>query len=96
MAPTFEGPFEVGDIWRWDPHRPINKEYIDYQWYVLEKVDISVPAGNFENCYRIVLSTLPDNTVKWVCPGVGLVAEEYHHVGSTHDYRIELANFEMP
>lgn len=95
LAPEFEVPMEVGDIWRWDPSMPL-KEGADYQWYVQEKVDVTVPAGHFENCFRIVLSTLPDTTIKWVCPGVGLVAREYHHLGSTHDYRIELANYEMP
>jgi proline iminopeptidase len=91
LAPTFEIPLEVGHIWRWDPYRPVDEQYMDYQWYVHDKVDVSVPAGNFTGCYRIVLSTLPDTTIKSVCPGLGLVAEEYQHGGSTHEYRIELS-----
>ncbi len=61
-----------------------------YQWIVEGSDDISVPAGEFTGCLRLILRTLPDATIKWICPGVGLTAMEYHHHGQLHYLRLEL------
>ena len=64
-----------------------------WQWYVEPKTDITVPAGTFKDCYKISFRTNPDITTHIVCPGIGLVASEYHHFGSIVDYRAELTSY---
>lgn len=92
LTPDYVLPFEVGNLWAWDPSLP-PREDTNYQWHIQAKVDVDVAAGRFEECYRIVLSTLGSSTIKWVCPGIGLVAEEYHHYGAVDDYRAELVSY---
>lgn len=87
--PMFQSPLEVGRLWPAFPGLP-PREDTDYQWLVESQVDVDLPAGEFKNCYRILLNTLPDTLVRWVCPGTGLVAEQYHHHGAINDYRYEL------
>jgi hypothetical protein len=43
--------------------------------------------------HRLALITRPDETIRWVCPGVGIVVWEYHHHGPVSDYRVELVSF---
>jgi hypothetical protein len=38
----------------------------------------------------LIYRTLPDDKERWVCAGVGLVADEYTHHGWVNHYRIEL------
>jgi len=92
--PTYVAPFEVGKLWPAFPDLP-PREDTAYQWFVEAKVDVTVPAGEFKNCYRLLLYTLPDTTIRWVCPGFGMVASTYHHRGSVVDYRAELKSFEV-
>ena len=87
--PMFQAPFEVGKVWPAFPDLP-PRDDTAYQWLVESQVDVTLPAGEFKDCYRILLRTMPDTTVRWVCPGVGLVAEEYHHNGAINDYSYEL------
>lgn len=57
LTPDYVIPFEVGNLWTWDPSLP-PRDDANYQWHVQAKVDVDVPAGRFEECYRIVLGTL--------------------------------------
>ena len=95
VLPEYVAPFEVGKLWPAFPDIP-PREDTCYQWHVESKVDVSVPAGEFKDCYRLLLYTMPDTTIRWVCPGVGLVAAEYHHHGSIEEYRAELKSFQSP
>lgn len=92
--PEYVVPFEVGNLWPAFPD-PSPRDDTAYQWHVEALVEVNVPADRFVDCYRIVLFTLPDSSVRWVCPGVGLVAQEYHHHGSVVDYRAELTSYEV-
>lgn len=92
MTPDYVAPFEVGNLWAWDISLP-PREDTNYQWHVDAKVDVTVPAGTFKDCYRILLYMLNSSTIRWICPGVGLVAAEYHHHGAQDDFRAELASF---
>jgi hypothetical protein len=92
LTPEYVIPFKVGNLWTWDPTLP-PRDDTNYQWYVQAKVDVTVPAGEFHECFRIVLGTLGSTTIRWVCPGVGLVAAEYHHYGAINDYRAELISY---
>jgi len=87
QTPDYVFPFEVGNTWQWDDSSD--------KWYVESIVDVTTPAGHFTDCYRIVLFTLPDTSIRWVCPGVGLVAAEYHHHGSMREIRAELASYQI-
>lgn len=64
-----------------------------YKYYVETKTSLSMPAGNFTNCYKIVFYTLGDSSIRYVCPGVGDVALEYHHYGNPINYRVELQSY---
>jgi hypothetical protein len=68
----------------------------DYQWYVEAQLPYVVPAGEFLDCYRIVLYTLPEVSIRYFCNGVGIVAMEYHHNGTPVDYRVELISYSKP
>jgi hypothetical protein len=70
-----------------------SEEYSDNWWYVDAQEDVVVPAGNFNDCYRLIFRTTPDFTVRWIYPRVGLAAAEYVHLGSTSEVRLELINF---
>ena len=93
VLPEYVAPFEVGKLWPAFPDTA-PREDTCYQWHVESKVDVRVPAGEFKDCYRLLLCTLPDTVIRWVCPGVGLVAVEYHHHGSIEEYRAELESFQ--
>jgi hypothetical protein len=87
-------PLEVGD--KWGGFGGISEEYSDYWWYVEAQEDVVVPAGNFKDCYRLIFRTNPDATVRWICPGIGVVAAEYDHFGSRNEVKLELINFSIP
>lgn len=91
---VYSVPLEVGD--KWGGFGGLGGEYCDYWWCVESQEEIIVPAGNFKNCYRLALRTNPDATVRWICPGVGLVAAEYFHFGALNEVRLELASFSIP
>lgn len=64
-----------------------------YKYYVETKTNLSTPAGSFADCYKIVFYTLGDSSIRYVCPGVGDVALEYHHYGNPINYRVELQSY---
>lgn len=67
----------------------------DYQWRVESQEVMETAAGKFEDCFKIVVHTLPDTLSRHICKGVGLVALEYHHSGTTIDYRVELSSYSL-
>lgn len=87
-------PLKVGAAWGGDPTDQ-RREDMMYEWYVEARVDVSVPAGAFKDCYRLIYMTLPDHQIRWVCPGVGLAAFEYSHHGTEIEYRSELESFNV-
>jgi hypothetical protein len=91
-TPDYIVPFQLGNKW---PDITPRRDDTYYAWFVGEKVDVTVPAGEFKDCYRIEYFTLPSETIRWVCPGIGLVAAQYSHHGTRDDYRLELAKFEI-
>ena len=93
-GPTFVLPLVEGALWPYYPNDP-PRDDTAYQWYVETKLDKTVPAGNFTDCYRIIFRTNPDATINFVCPGIGIVASEYHHYGSIVDYTAELTSYDF-
>jgi len=91
--PEYVFPLQEGEIWQEFTGDPVSLDDPSYQWHVGAKLGVRVPAGTFTDCYRIELFTLPDETMKWVCPGVGLVAVEYSHHGALWEYRAELVSY---
>jgi hypothetical protein len=89
---VYKLPLEAGDHWGYSLQFPAPDDTF-FQWYVDPKTDITVPAGTFKDCYKISFRTNPDITTHIVCPGIGLVASEYHHFGSIVDYRAELTSY---
>jgi hypothetical protein len=88
--PQLVVPIDVGDVWPAFPGGLSEPVVPDYNWHVEAKADVNVPAGVFTDCFKISLRTLPDAISRWVCPGVGVAAMEYHHSTVARDYRAEL------
>lgn len=94
VSPEFELPLEVGKTWGEEVIEGApTRDDTAYQWYVQAQVDVAVPAGEFTDCFKVIYYTLPEDLMRWVCPEVGIVAGEYHHHGSQHDYRFELTGW---
>lgn len=81
-------PLKVGA--KWGDSESLNREDKMYFNYVEKVEDVTVPAGTFKNCFKVVSRTLPDDTQEWFCSGVGIVKIEYHHHGTILDWIIEL------
>jgi hypothetical protein len=96
LLPKITFPLKIDSQWRAFYDMPLapdgNK---DYTWYVESNESIETAAGKFNECFKIVLYTLPDTSFKYVCKGVGVVALEYHHNGSPYKYRVELASYSL-
>ena len=80
-------PLRVG--LEWDKFDNSRTDHM-YCYYVEKIEDITVPAGTFKNCFKIVYETCPDDEAEWYCPGVGIVKYEYHHHGTITNERHEL------
>lgn len=96
IVPILEFPLQDKNVWPAFSGLALQEDSNSYAWYVEEQLDYSVPAGKFTDCYRIVLYTNPDTSIRYFCNGVGLVAMEYHHNGSPVDFRVELKEFSSP
>jgi hypothetical protein len=84
-------PLTSGGQWG-DPQMLANHDG-RYVWVVEAAGTVTVPAGTFEGCYKATMLTNPDTTLRWFCPGRGLVRYEYHHHGTINDQVWELAAF---
>jgi hypothetical protein len=87
-VPEHVFPLKVGS--RWGDSESLEREDKMYFNYVEKVEDITVPAGTFKDCFKVVFRTLPDDTTEWFCLGVGIVKIEYHHHGTILDWIIEL------
>lgn len=87
-------PIKVGTKWE-DPDLPgmLVREDNMYAYYVEGMEDVTVPAGTFKNCFKIVFRTLPDHTIEWFHPEVGVVKAEYVHHGTVTNWVSELKEF---
>ena len=87
-SPEYIFPLQIGSKWG-DPES-LNRKDKMYFFYVEKLEDIIVSAGTFKNCFKIIHSTLPDETIQWVCPNVGIVRLEYRHHGTIDNLFSEL------
>jgi len=81
-------PLKVG--MEWDSESDFKRDDHMYCKYVEKIEDVTVQAGTFRNCFKIVHKTLPDEDAEWYCPGVGIVKYEYHHNGTITNETYEL------
>ncbi|MFC1666326.1 hypothetical protein ACFL0P_00450 [Candidatus Omnitrophota bacterium] len=84
-------PLEVGSKWE-DTDLPgtLDREDNMYAYYVEKIEDVTVPAGTFKDCYKIVFRTNPDVAIEWFSPERGIIKAEYHHHGTITNYISEL------
>jgi len=82
----FNRSLVIGMKWGQDEWRKDNM----YCYYVEKKEDITVTAGSFKGCFKIVYMTCPDDSTWWYYPGVGVVRYEYHHHGTITNIMREL------
>jgi len=80
-------PLSVG--LKWDEFDSKRNDKM-YCWYVEKIEDITVQAGTFKDCFKIVYDTCPDTTTEWYYPGVGIVKYEYRHHGTITNITTEL------
>jgi hypothetical protein len=92
FGPDYVLPFRPGETWGADPDTAPRDDNF-YEWAVEGQGDITVPAGKYKGCYSIIFRTLPDHEIKDICPGVGLVADEYEHHGTLDEHRVELTHY---
>ncbi len=81
-------PLKVG--MKWAEECDFKRSDNMYCKYVEKIEDVTVPAGTFRNCFKIVHMTCPDEEAEWYYPGVGIVKYEYHHHGTIIDEVCEL------
>ncbi len=81
-------PLKVG--LKWDEESDFKRNDNMYCWYVEKIEDVTVPAGAFKDCFKIVYDTCPDTTTEWYYPGVGIVKYEYRHHGTITNETREL------
>lgn len=80
-------PLKVGMEWDKTDFERTDHMYCKY----VEKIeDVTVPAGTFKNCFKIVYKTCPDDEIEWYYPGVGVVKYEYRHHGTVTNKVVEL------
>lgn len=89
--PDFKAPFNLGSYWADDDG--IHRDDGFYQWKIIKRLDVKVPAGLFKNCYEMAYRVVGGETYRYVCPGVGVVLEESRHHGTVIAYRAELTSF---
>jgi len=66
-------PLEVGAIWDpWDDTAEPQGTGSYYNWSILDIESVETGLGIIDDCYLIQLSTQPDTTSNWICPGIGL------------------------
>ena len=81
-------PLKVGA--KWGEPEMLKREDNMYCFYVEKMEDVTVLAGTFKDCYKIVYRTLPDDTRWWFCPNMGIVKIESHHHGTITNWLSEL------
>lgn len=84
-------PLKLGSKWE-DPDVPgaLGREDNMYAYYVEKIEDVTVPAGTFKNCYKIVFRTTPDIVIEWFSPERGVVKTEYRRHGTIANHISEL------
>ena len=81
-------PLKVG--LKWDEESDFKRNDNMYCWYVEKIENVTVSAGTFKDCFKIVYDTCPDTTTEWYYPGVGIVKYEYRHHGTITNETREL------
>ncbi len=92
FSPVITFPLKVNN--KWNGIQEIPADLLPMiKWYVEEKLQYTVPAGTFNDCYRIVLYEASDVLIRYFCNGVGTVAMEYHNHNKPIDFRVELTSY---
>ncbi len=66
-------PLEVGAIWDpWDDLAEPQGATSYYNWSILDIESVETGLGIIDGCCLIQLTTQPDTTSNWICPGIGI------------------------
>lgn len=87
-AVQYDFPLKVG--LKWDEECDFERDDNMYCKYVESIEDVTVPAGTFKDCYKIVRRTCPDEEITWYYPSLGIVKYQYHHHGTVINEKTEL------
>jgi hypothetical protein len=80
-------PVRLGDRVGQDPPRPDSR----YCWSVARRIQ-----SRYGPAWEVVYSTLPDDEIFDLAPGVGIVRYEYQHHGTVMETHAHLASFHVP
>jgi len=87
-------PLKVGDKWPYTGSSgSLGREDNMYAYHVEGVEDVTVPAGTFKDCFKIVFRTVPDHTIEWFHPDIGIVKAVYRHHGAVMNCTSELREF---
>ena len=60
---------------------------------VVSQESFETPAGRFDDCYQITENFNSGGVVRWLCSGVGLVAQKYDHAGTRFGFQQTLVSY---
>lgn len=92
-SPEYIFPLQIGS--KWGDAESLKRTDNMYFFFVEKMEDLTVPAGAFKNCFKIIQRTLPDETIQWFYLGVGIVRLEYRHHGSINNLVSELKEINL-
>jgi hypothetical protein len=60
---------------------------------VANQESYQTPAGDFKQCYKLTEDFNSGGVTRWLCNGIGVVAEKYDHAGTRFGFQETLASF---
>ena len=58
--------------------------------FVEDPLEVTVPDGNFNDCFKVVTTGHAEPSILWFCNGIGIVKEKYDHRGTPSGYETDL------
>lgn len=63
--------------------------------HVVAQESFTTPAGVFADCYQTYESYLSGSPITWFCTSIGVVAEQYDHIGAPFGYQKTLIEYRI-
>ena len=99
---AYDFPLSLQKSWcyiRLASKNPNQKEIDNCEWVGKREVTntsaYQSPAGNFDNCYEIILYSNGGNIIHWFCKGVGIVFMKFDHAGTRFGFEQTLLSYSV-
>ncbi len=96
LALAYDLPLAVGKSWcplSILKGEPIPNCAVAGQRTVIGQGSYETPAGRFADCYQVTEVYLSGGVRRWLCNGLGVVAEQYDHNGTRFGFRQTLIGY---